>query len=46
MLYFLVTLTSLSNYENSVFTNALGTTHKVRTLKFSDFIDTPSHARF
>ena len=37
MLYLVVTLTSLSNYENSVFTNALATTHKVRTLKFGDF---------
>ena len=37
MLYFVVTLTSLSNYGNSVFNNALGTTHKLRTLKFGDF---------
>ena len=37
MLYFVVTLASLSNSVNSVYTHALSITHKVRTLKFSDF---------
>ena len=37
MLYFVITLPSLSNYGNSVFNNALGTIHKVHTPKFGDF---------
>ena len=41
MLYLVITLTSLSNYGNSVFTNALGTIHKVHTLRFGDFQTLP-----